>query len=132
MYNSKSPDPANEWDKYCKEQEKAIERYREENTAKQDCDLEDWLDTFIKNWNPFHILNNPKMIWNEKILLGIYICDYYQRESNKYLIKGQRGDVIFNILENFPLIDAIDDDDFIATLESNVNVLSKYLEDHNE
>ena len=127
-------DPALEWDKHCDFQEKAKKEYIKENQADQEADLDVFLDKLINFWNPRYInqngvanrLTGKKYIsFNESILLAIWICNYYN--GNFMMNFKRKADALYEILAEFPEIDAIEDN-FSESLEVAVISLRNYLE----
>jgi hypothetical protein len=118
-------DPADEWDKFVDNQEKADRDYIEENSASQEKDLCEFMDKLIKEWNAFYPHQNPKMSHNESILLCIYICGYF---TNQKHISSEKADRIFAILEDFPEVDALECG-FTDDLQTAVKALSNLLEE---
>lgn len=117
-----SYDPVLEADLYFEEQEKAWNKYVEENECDQIRELDIWMESFIKEWNPRYKVNG----WAESILLCIYICNKFY---GSWLMKIKtKGDSVYSLLDSFPKVDAIENN-FIDDLSEEVNTLKQHLEE---
>ena len=125
MSTDRKNDPAVDWDKKCEAEERAEAQYIEDNQAGQEKDLDVFLTKLIHFWNPSYMMQNPKMTWNESILLGFYICNH----CNGHLLMQlkAKGDALYSILDEFPNIDALENG-FTEELDTAVSELKLYLE----
>ena len=114
-----------------------IGRFREnyifENREPQLDILDKWISELINIWNTKYEENN-KPSWNERILLCIYICNHFRLKGNyrlgfKYADTNETvKDRLFNILDNFPNTDALDDEIFLDDLKDSVDNLMLFID----
>lgn len=114
------------------EMDRFREKYIYENKEPQLDKLDKWLTEFIKFWN-FAYEDTYKPSWNERILLSIYICEYFKtkasyRLSFKYADnKTTVADKLLDLLDNYPNTDALSDEIFEEDLREKVLDLIKFI-----
>lgn len=123
-------------DKLFDDRELSMENFRInhifENRESQLSDLDTWMSEITKIWNFAYEENyNPK--WNERVLLCIYICNYFRlkgsyRLDSKYAETNESvADRLYNLLNNFPNIDALDEI-FLDDLKDSVYNLMLFID----
>lgn len=109
-----------------------VERYIEENREPQLDIIDKWMTEFVKIYNS-NYEEKFKPTWNERVLLCIYICNYFRLHGSYRLgfsysnTNEKVVDRLFDLLDNFPNTDALDEI-FVDDLKLSVENLMLFID----